>query len=145
MSHQFHITIGNSMDQYMVLAEALRAFASDAGLGNAATTHLELVIEELVVNIIKHGYADGRAGRITLDVTVAGDLTVTLVDDAIPFNPVAALAPDISLGTEERPIGGLGIHFVRTFMDEMRYRRDGGRNVLFLRKQLEPASGVSGS
>lgn len=137
MSGRFRIEIGNSMSDYVSLAEEIRAFANEAKLSAAEATHLELVIEELVVNIVKHGYGDGRRGGIAVEIMVGPDLSITLSDDGDPFDPVAAAAPDLDLVTEERPIGGLGIHFVRTLMDTMQYRREAGRNVLVLRKRLD--------
>ena len=38
---------------------------------------------------------------------------------------------------EERPIGGLGIHLMRRFMDGLDYRREGTRNILRMTKRLE--------
>jgi anti-sigma regulatory factor (Ser/Thr protein kinase) len=37
---------------------------------------------------------------------------------------------------EQRPIGGLGIHLIRRFMDGIEYHSDGGKNVLRMRKRL---------
>lgn len=137
MTCRFHMEIGNSMEEYVALADAIRTFADETELADKGAAHLELVIEELVVNIIKHGYADDRKGAIIVDAFVAeSDLTITLSDDGDPFDPVTAASPDIGLDTEERPIGGLGIYFVRTLMDEMQYHRQAGRNVLILRKRL---------
>lgn len=136
MTCRFQMEIENSMADYAVLAEQLRAFASQSPLSEAEAHHLELVIEELVVNVIKHGYDDNRRGRIALEVVVEPDLAITLSDDGDPFDPLAAAPPDIDLDTDDRPIGGLGIYFVRTFMDEMHYNRHAGRNILTLRKRL---------
>jgi serine/threonine-protein kinase RsbW len=43
---------------------------------------------------------------------------------------------DTTVPLEQRPIGGLGIHLMRRFMDEIEYRSDGGKNVLRMRKRL---------
>lgn len=136
MNDRFHVEIASTMADYANLAQGIQAFCRQARLSDTQATHLELVIEELVVNVIKHGYRDGRTGAITIDVDAGVELTITLSDDGDPFDPVAATAPDLDLGTEDRPIGGLGIHFVRTFMEEMHYRRHAGRNELTLRKRL---------
>jgi len=54
----------------------------------------------------------------------------------VPFNPLDAPIPDITLPIEERRVGGLGIHLVRQFMDTLAYERRGERNYLLMKKSL---------
>lgn len=88
-----------------------------------------LVIEELVVNIINHGHDDGVHD---IEIAMASEpdaLTVDIIDDGRPFDPLSdAPEPDLDSLLEDRPVGGLGIHLVRTMMDEVQYRRDQDRN-----------------
>ena len=88
-----------------------------------------LVIEELVVNIINHGHDDG-VHDIEIAMTSEPDaLTVEIIDDGRPFDPLSdAPEPDLDSLLEDRPVGGLGIHLVRTMMDEVHYRREQDRN-----------------
>ena len=67
---------------------------------------------------------------------------VVVSDDGPAFDPLAAAAPDTSLGVEERPIGGLGIALVRRLMDEVEYERRDGRNHLRLAPAARPDGGV---
>ena len=57
-------------------------------------------------------------------------LRFTLADRGRVFDPTAAPKANISASVEDRPIGGLGIHLVRTIMDSVTYRRAEGKNVL---------------
>lgn len=66
-----------------------------------------------------------------------GILEVELEDDARPYDPTAVPHPDIDAPIEARPIGGLGIHFVREMMDGFAYRRSEGRNVVTLTKETQ--------
>ena len=63
-------------------------------------------------------------------------VVLTITDDGIPFNPLTAAPPDLSLLLHEREIGGLGIHLVRSLFDEVLYHRNVGRNVLTVKKKL---------
>jgi anti-sigma regulatory factor (Ser/Thr protein kinase) len=63
-------------------------------------------------------------------------LNVTITDTGIPFNPFDAPPPDLSSNLAERPIGGLGIHLVRSLMNSVEYVREGGENRVRLRKDL---------
>jgi sigma-B regulation protein RsbU (phosphoserine phosphatase) len=68
---------------------------------------------------------------------VAERLTVTISDDGLPFNPLSAKAPDTKASLEDRDIGGLGIHLVRSMVDDVSYHRRIDKNVLTLVKQLD--------
>jgi len=66
---------------------------------------------------------------------------VVVTDDGPAFDPLGAPEPDMSLGVEERPVGGLGIALVRKLMDETEYERRDGKNRLRLRRRLVPMEG----
>jgi anti-sigma regulatory factor (Ser/Thr protein kinase) len=61
---------------------------------------------------------------------------LTITDDGIPFNPVTAEAPDITLPLHERDLGGLGIHLVKSMFDEVAYHRKVDHNVITVKKKL---------
>ena len=108
------------------------------GLGGKLVFTLNLALDELVTNVVSYGYDEPAGDR---DITVAlavgdGRLTATLEDDGRPFDPLAKAPPDIDSSLEDRRIGGLGVHFVRTMMDDVQYRRVDGRNRLTLVKTL---------
>jgi anti-sigma regulatory factor (Ser/Thr protein kinase) len=116
------------------------AFARGRGLPDDERVRLLLILEELFTNVVVHGYAPGAAnGSISVVLGWgAGRLTIDLVDDGRPFDPLAREAPDLDVPGEEREIGGLGIHIVRSLVDEASYRRSGSQNHLQLARQVEP-------
>ena len=96
-----------------------------------------LAIEEFVTNCIKYGYQDDREHVIEIRLQLSeSELTLTVVDDGRPFNPLDAPAPDTTATLECRQPGGLGIALVRAMMDEVRYERRDGHNVLTLVARL---------
>jgi serine/threonine-protein kinase RsbW len=93
--------------------------------------HLQLVAEELAMNSIMYGYADREDGVLVLTLSRSGDhLSLVYQDEAPPFDPLAAPPPDVNAPLEDRQIGGLGIHLIKTLTHSIGYRRDGGKNVL---------------
>ncbi len=93
-------------------------------------------VDELLTNTISYGYDDSDGHRIEMTVWMEGSvLVIELSDDAKPYDPTAAPHPDIDAPIEKRPIGGLGVHFVRVLMDGFRYRRTDGRNVVTLTRE----------
>jgi anti-sigma regulatory factor (Ser/Thr protein kinase) len=86
-----------------------------------------------------YGFADRHGGEVTVEAVLDADrVCITLTDDGRPFDPLGMAAPDTALSTQERRIGGLGIHLVRHIMDEVSYHRQAGRNVMVLAKRLTP-------
>ena len=105
--------------------------------GVAGEFFANLVVDELVTNCIKYAYSDAREHVIEVELQIAnGDLTVTVVDDGQPFNPLTVPTPDTSLAIEERPLGGLGLHLLRQLSDGMSYERRGNQNRVVLVKRL---------
>ena len=96
---------------------------------------IELASEEALVNIIRHAYKDG-SGMIEIRVHAKdGFAEITIRDQGPPFNPLGHdTSFDLSAGIEERKVGGLGILFMREYMDEVCYQRDGNANILTLIK-----------
>jgi anti-sigma regulatory factor (Ser/Thr protein kinase) len=98
---------------------------------------VSLAIEELVTNCVKYGYRDSKAHTIDVVLSVEnGTLTMDVIDDGNPFNPLEAPRPDLSLPIEARPAGGLGLHLLRELADEARYERRDSTNRLTLIKRM---------
>ncbi len=97
---------------------------------------VNLTLEELGLNIMNHGHPDGIH---EIEIVLNSDpqtLTIEIIDDGRPFDPLKdAPAPDLTGSIEDRPIGGLGIHLVKSIMDEIHYQREEGKNRLKLVKR----------
>ncbi len=129
----------NRFEALNPLMERITARLEAHGANAGAVYAANLALEELITNILKYGYDDAGEHRITVDLCVAdGRFALTLADDGHPFDPFAQAAPDTSLPLEERPIGGLGIHFVRNLLDECRYEWRDGKNLVTVSKALQP-------
>ena len=59
-------------------------------------------------------------------------------DDGVAFDPRTLPAPPAPQRIEDVVPGGQGVHLMRHFTDEIRYRREGDRNVLTLVRALAP-------
>jgi serine/threonine-protein kinase RsbW len=126
------------------LAE-IRAFVADAclQLGAPPEAAIDLVqaVDEAATNVTLHAYK-GLPGPMEITVARDGDrITVTIRDEAPPFDPTIVGPPDLPRRLEEGSIGGLGIHFMRSFTDAMIYHRlPHGGNELTFEKYLPPGS-----
>ena len=109
-----------------------------AGAGPEVLLKIELVLEELLVNHVLHAYGSGEGDSEVACFCRPGFFCLEVVDEAAPFDPLGHKSPDLTLAPGDRPIGGLGIHMVRSLADEVTYRREGGRNVITARFLLAP-------
>ena len=99
---------------------------------------LRLAVEEVFMNIVSYAY-EGAGGEMEVccDLDEADhSIDVVISDRGIPFNPLEAGDPDLTLDVMERGIGGLGIYLTKQYMDEVAYRRENGRNILTMKKKL---------
>lgn len=105
--------------------------AAAAGAGHELLLKIELVLEELLVNHVMHAYGSSKGdSEVACYSRAPGWFCLEVVDEAAPFDPLRHAPPDLTLAPENRPIGGLGIHMVRSLADEISYRRDAARNVI---------------
>ena len=101
------------------------------------TTHwILMALREALANAIKHGNAQDPGKRVHLEMEVAGStLRIRIQDEGAGFDParvVDPLAPENRLKTS-----GRGIFYMKTFMDEVRFRQmDGGGMEIVLTKDL---------
>ncbi|MGD9536707.1 MAG: ATP-binding protein [Alphaproteobacteria bacterium] len=125
-----------SFAKLLALAEG---FAAAQGLSEPMGYRIALILEELFANVHKYSLGDPPAASVEVGLARDGDtLIVDFVDDGGAFNPLSIPAPHIDRGLEERPIGGLGIHIVRSLAGETRYERRGGQNRLLLFCPIRP-------
>ena len=129
----YHLTMENDIRQISCLAGFVDRIMEENNLDPDFTMTVNLALEEAVTNVIMYAYPEGTTGKVNLDAVVEGNtLRFTLTDRGRLFDPTAAPKVDTTAGVKERPIGGLGIHMVRTIMDSVTYKRLDGKNVLIM-------------
>lgn len=136
------ITLASEAAELARLAVFAEAFADEWGLPEGERSRLLLILEELFTNVVAHGYApEAPQGRVTVALELReGRLIIDFADDGRAFDPLSRAAPDLPSAGRKPAIGGLGIHVVRSLVDEARYRRRGDRNQLRLARWVTPAS-----
>ena len=131
------LVMTNDIGQISLLAGFMDRVAEKNNLDPGLAMKLNLAIEEAVTNVIMYAYPEGTEGKVELETATDGKcLKFTLSDSGKAFDPTAAPEADISASVEDRKIGGLGIHLVRTIMDEISYERSRGKNVLIMKKNI---------
>lgn len=139
MDDGLHLVLRDNIEDVADAAEQLAEYAGRHGADASAQYNLRLAVDELLTNVVSYGFSDKRDGHvhIHLRATVRGGcLYMELDDTGMPFNPLDLPAPDTEAPLHTRQVGGLGIHFVRTLMHEVAYRREDGHNITVLRYDL---------
>jgi anti-sigma regulatory factor (Ser/Thr protein kinase) len=131
------IVVRNDLTELERVGQAVAAFWTENGLPAELEGDVNLALEEMLSNVMLHGYPDGMEHEITVTLDRdGGALRVSIEDDGLAFNPLEAPAADLSGPLEQRPIGGLGIFLVRNLMDKLEYARRSERNLLVMTKRL---------
>lgn len=117
------------------LAGWVRSFGREHNLPEKLVWEIRLVLEEVVTNIISHGYADRADHAIEISIVNSErDITLSVRDDAQPFNLLDHSQPDLETPLEDRGVGGMGVHIVREIMDEIDYKREADGNLVVMRR-----------
>ena len=136
----FRLVLKNDSFELGRLAKVLDEFADRHQVPAEARFQLQLCLEEMVLNVINYGFDDDVEHEIRVDFAFQMDsriVTVRILDDGRKFDPLTQVPePDLDASLEERTVGGLGVHFVRKFMDQARYEHEKGMNLLTLTKNL---------
>jgi len=121
---------GNLNQLARIEAEAER-FCRERSLASEVQFDLNLVLEELFINSVRHGGCEGMEKSVRIRMEADGrEVRVEFRDRGIAFDPTTAPAPDLSR------IGGLGIHLVRQLMHDFRYERAGEWNRMTMRRPI---------
>ena len=125
------IVLDAKVDNLSQLLSIIDEELENAGCSMKGQMQIDVAVEEIFVNVASYAYEDGN-GSCTIQVDtdpVNTYVTITFIDEGIPYNPLAKEDPDVTLSAEEREIGGLGIFIVKKSMDKTSYERKDGKNI----------------
>jgi len=132
-----NIFLRNDLTEIERLAKTVAEFGKRNNLSGEVMYDVRLALEEVVSNIIRYGFEDDYGHQISIQIHLQGEiLTLQIKDDGKPFNPLEVKSTNLEKPFDEREEGGMGVYIVRRLMDELKYKRAEGNNVLLLRKNL---------
>ncbi len=125
------LIIKNKLSELMTLSEWINSFAQGIGLTPQSTFKLELPLVEGVTNVIEHATDDGVELTITIKVMYhPPKFTIEILDDGQLFDPTDHPEVQFPRSLDDAAEGGLGIHLIRNYTDELFYKRENDHNVL---------------
>jgi serine/threonine-protein kinase RsbW len=131
------VTIANRLDELPRVVALVDELARSCRLAAPVVADLQVALDEVLANLIRHAYHDDRVHQIRVRLTAdARRVQVEVEDDGQPFDPRTAPAPDRGSSLAARRPGGVGLHFVRALMSDVQYTSAGSRNRLVLTRNL---------
>ncbi|MGV7223491.1 MAG: SpoIIE family protein phosphatase [Nitrospinales bacterium] len=117
--------------------KAFAEFCNRTQLSEDILNSVSIVLDDLLNNTINYAFKDSEEHEIGVSFrTDEQRLLITVVDDGVEFDPFLKGDPDIESDIDERRIGGLGIHIIKSIMDDFSYRRVHGQNQVTLMKRM---------
>lgn len=121
MATRCQLEIDSDLKNLETIADFVMDATKNAGLSAAESFHVQMSVDEACTNIIQHAY-DGESGALRLCCDYDGEcFTVTIEDQGRPFDPDTIPQPDLRSSLQERSVGGLGLYFMKTMMDEVHF------------------------
>jgi serine/threonine-protein kinase RsbW len=145
LSNKLEIAIESDIAEVARMIDEVEVFGERRGLPPKTIFQLKLALDELITNIVSHGFVshgfvDGRKGVVHLVLELKDDrIAAELLHNGIALNSLGVDVPELSDDIDEVRIGGPGLGFVRTYVDRLDYRRDSGLNRPRLEKDLKAA------
>lgn len=117
------------------IADFVREIAQKAGFEKFSVYSIEMAVDEACSNIIEHAYEGEGKGKIRCTCSVGEkSFKVVLKDWGKTFDPSQISMPNLSHNLDEREAHGLGIYFIRQWMDEVHFATNGMENILVMVK-----------
>jgi len=117
------------------LLDFARGFGREHKLPEATIHRLVVILEELFLNTVQHGYGGGSDAPVTVELSLLADeLRCSYTDHAPLFVPPAGLPDHIERESDARPLGGLGVAMVRSLASGLSHSQagvDGGNRIVF--------------
>jgi len=134
MTATLEVALAAHLEEIGRLAERVEAFGEENDLPMKVVFNLNLAFDELITNVISYGLDANADAPIIVRLSLADGILVAEIEDAgRPFDPFEdAPDPDTESDVADRPIGGLGVHLVKTLIPQVGYRREGDRNRVTL-------------
>lgn len=138
------LVIPAAMSHLLEVREFIERIGKKYKFSDKIINSFKLVVDETCTNVIRHGYADIKDGKITVRAIIRRlSLTVVIIDQGRSFDPRQVKDPDLNKYVQIGKKGGLGIFMMRKLMDDIQYNLTSHGNELRLTKMREATDETS--
>lgn len=134
MPDQLSLVVEKELSGFSRLIPSLDQFIDENHLEPKIGYTLRLVVEEIVLNLINYSKQGQRTNEVRVFLSAGPEeVTLAIEDDGTPFDPRNAPAAPLPANLAEAAPGGIGLHLVRTMVDQLSYDSNDTRNRLEVR------------
>jgi len=138
--HRYKLSVASATENLETIREFIGRLARGAGFNEEQAMQIELAVDEASTNVIKHAYRFNPTHQV--DIVVYTDdekIEIIISDRGKGFDISKVPTPDIAQNIAAAKAGGLGIHLMRSLMDEVHFsinpkKRNQVKLVKYLRK-----------
>lgn len=132
------MSVTSEMKNLTAVSDFVTEFARRQRICEDDTFALQTAIDEACANVVDHAYRGKPDGKMQIECALSdGQVTVTIVDHGIPFDPRSVPRPDVSAPLQKRQEGGLGLYLMERLMDSVKFEFDPAKgNRLTMKKKV---------
>lgn len=132
--NNFSFKIKGIIEEISYLESIIESIGSQWNLNEKIKFKLNLVLEEILSNVIFHGFESANEKNYILSELelLNNEIQIRIIDNAKEFNPLLKESEPVNKPIEEQSVGGLGIHLVKNMTVFMKYNRKNELNQLTL-------------
>jgi len=137
ISRRFGLELPAELEALPILGAFAQAVSLEAGFRQRSRNHIQLALEEIAMNIFRHGSGPGSCFKV-LAFLDDGQLRLEILDTGRPFAFERAMSLYHGIASPGQEIGGIGLYLVKNLMDDVQYQpatAQGNRMVLIKNKE----------
>lgn len=143
-SRRIELRLAATQEGFAAAFDELRRGLDSLCLDARARFSVELIFEEVVANVVRHGArSDGRT-TLSLEIVLRDDsVQLTFLDDGMEFDPRERPDPAPAQDLEHAETGGRGLMLIRSVSKSLEYARTPeGRNRLTVTVSRDATGGA---
>lgn len=139
-TNSFRLKLPANSENLDIIRKFIAGIAENMGFSEEEIYQIELAVDEACANVIRHAYVEENTKDKNIHVSVkskAALIEITIADTGVGFNPDEIQTPNMDEYLKKMKPGGLGLHLIKTLMDEVNFRINPGvRNEVQMTKHL---------
>lgn len=137
MKINFQMDTDAELENLAQISDFITHAMAQFGLNEKTVYQIQIAVDEACTNIINYAYPQ-KKGKINIRcLKKDNQIYIVIKDWGKPWDPQSVEEPLLNADLDKRKIGGMGIYFIRTFMDEVIYQQENGKNTLTLIKSVK--------
>ena len=125
---KFTLQVSSAPENLLTIREFISDIAINAGFDLESAEQIQLAVDEACTNVIKHAHRYDIQKTVEINVKLDSQkMEINITDSGKGFDVARVAKPDLEKYIHEAKKGGLGIHLMRSLMDEVHFNFNPGK------------------